>query len=160
MAANNDELDRLLAAGLKASGQTVGTAESCTGGGIAFRLTAMPGCSAYFAGGIIAYANQVKEHVLDIQAEVLEQVGAVSEEVAANLAENARKLLSCDLAVSTTGIAGPGGGSEHKPIGLVFIGAACEGHTVVRRFVFDGDRAAVREQAVNEALLLLISLLK
>lgn len=159
MSAKNEELDNLLAAGLRASGKTVGTAESCTGGGVAYRITSVPGSSEYFSGGVIAYANDVKEHLLKIESDVLEQVGAVSEEVAANLAENARRLLDCDYAVSTTGIAGPGGGSASKPVGLVFIGAASEGHTVVRRFLFEGDRAAVREQAINEALLLLLSLL-
>ncbi len=106
-----------LVALLKANGLTCATAESCTGGGTGAAITAVPGSSAVFAGGVISYSNDVKMRVLGVRAETLATVGAVSSETAAQMAAGARRLLKTDLAVSLTGIAGPDGGSAEKPVG-------------------------------------------
>lgn len=137
---------------LKARGLTCATAESCTGGGVGSALTAVPGSSAVFLGGVISYANAVKREVLGVSAATLDTVGAVSPETAAQMADGARRLTKADLAVSVTGIAGPGGGSSEKPVGLVWFGLATPSGTRTERAIFAGDRAAVREQAVRHAL--------
>ena len=137
---------------LKANGLTCATAESCTGGGVGSAITAVPGSSAVFAGGIISYANDVKERVLGVPAETLATVGAVSSETAAQMAKGARELLRVDLAVSLTGIAGPDGGSAEKPVGLVWFGLATKDGVRTEKAIFRGDRAQVRAQAVIHAL--------
>jgi len=135
---------------------TLATAESCTGGHVAARITSIGGSSAYFQGGIVSYANSVKEHVLGVPANVLENPGAVSEECARAMAEGARDRLGATLAVATTGIAGPDGGTARKPVGLVYIAIAAGSRTKVERHQFDGDRAAVIAAATNRALELLV----
>lgn len=137
---------------LKANGLTCATAESCTGGGVGSAITAVPGSSAVFAGGIISYANDVKERVLGVPAETLATVGAVSSETAAQMAKGARELLRVDLAVSLTGIAGPDGGSAEKPVGLVWFGLATPSGVRTEKAIFRGDRTRVRAQAVTHAL--------
>lgn len=137
---------------LKAQGLTCATAESCTGGGVGSAITAVSGSSAVFAGGIISYANEVKRYVLGVKAETLATVGAVSGETAAQMAEGARRLLKTDLAVSLTGVAGPDGGSDEKPVGTVWFGLATAKGTRTEKCLFRGDRARVREQAVTHAL--------
>lgn len=137
---------------LKARGLTVATAESCTGGGVGFAITSVAGSSAVFAGGVISYSNEVKANVLGVSREDLNRVGAVSAEVAAQMAVGVRKLLGTDLAVSLTGIAGPDGGSEEKPVGLVWFGLASEKDVRAEKAIFRGDRARVRELAVTHAL--------
>lgn len=141
-----------LVALLKARGLTAATAESCTGGGVGSAITSVAGSSAVFAGGVISYSNEVKENVLGVSHEDLIEVGAVSSEVAAQMAEGARKLLGVDLAVSLTGIAGPDGGSEEKPVGLVWFGLSTKDGVRTEKAIFRGDRARVREQAVTHAL--------
>lgn len=141
-----------LVALLKAQGLTCATAESCTGGGVGSAITAAPGSSAVFAGGVISYANEVKRDVLGVKAETLATVGAVSSETAAQMAEGARRLLKADLAVSLTGIAGPDGGSDEKPVGLVWFGLATKNGVRTEKAIFRGDRAQVRAQAVIHAL--------
>jgi PncC family amidohydrolase len=135
---------------------TLATAESCTGGNIAARITRLAGSSAYFQGGVVSYANDVKEHMLGVPGSVLENPGAVSEECARAMAEGARDRLGATLAVSTTGIAGPDGGTARKPVGLVYIGIAAGSRTQVERHVFPGDRAAVIAAATERALELLL----
>ena len=137
---------------LKAQGLVCATAESCTGGGVGSAITAIPGSSAAFAGGVISYAIEAKRDVLGVDAAALEKFGAVSSEVAAQMAEGARRLLKTDLAVSLTGIAGPDGGSEEKPVGLVWFGLSTRSGVRTERAIFRGDRARVREQAVMHAL--------
>lgn len=137
---------------LKARGLTCATAESCTGGGVGSAITAVSGSSEVFVGGVISYANEVKRDVLGVSAADLQRVGAVSGEVAAQMADGARRLLKTDLAVSLTGIAGPGGGSDEKPVGLVWFGLATKDGVRTEKCVFRGDRAHVREQAVVHAL--------
>ena len=141
-----------LVALLKAQGLTCATAESCTGGGVGSAITAVPGSSAVFAGGVISYSNDVKREVLGVSSDILQNVGAVSSETAAQMAEGARKLLKTDLAVSLTGIAGPDGGSEEKPVGLVWFGLSTKDGVRTEKCIFRGDRAQVRAQAVTHAL--------
>ena len=141
-----------LVALLGARGLVCATAESCTGGGVGSAITAVPGSSAVFAGGVISYANEVKREVLGVRAETLAACGAVSPETAAQMAEGARRLLKADLAVSVTGVAGPDGGSDGKPVGLVWFGLAGADGVRTERCLFRGDRARVREQAVVHAL--------
>ena len=146
-----------LVAKLKERGLTCATAESCTGGGVGSAITAVPGSSAVFQGGVISYANEVKRDVLGVPQEILDVHGAVSPECAERMAAGARNLLKTDLAVSLTGIAGPDGGSAEKPVGLVWFGLATKDGVRTEKMVFAGDRAAVRAQAVNHALGLLMS---
>ena len=146
-----------LVAELKARGLTCATAESCTGGSVGGAITAVPGSSAVFLGGVISYANEVKRDVLGVSQEILDAHGAVSPECAERMAAGARNLLKADLAVALTGIAGPDGGSTEKPVGLVWFGLAAPDGVRTEKMVFAGDRAAVRAQAVDHALGLLLS---
>ena len=139
--------------------KTLVTAESCTGGGIGAALTAVPGSSNVYKGGIICYSNWVKEHVLGVPFELLERYGAVSAPVAEAMALGARKRMESDVAVSVTGLAGPGGDDYGHPVGTVYIGCSTERSLVVREFHFSGDRNSVREQAVKEALKLILDCL-
>lgn len=146
---------RDLLAAMEARGLTLATAESCTGGLIAAALTAIPGSSAVVTRGYVTYSNDAKAEELGVPAEVLARLGAVSEETARAMAEGARARAGVDLALSCTGIAGPGGATPSKPVGLVFIAVARLGaETRVQRHVFPGDRTAVRAATVAEALAL------
>ncbi|MCU0433826.1 MAG: competence/damage-inducible protein A [Bacteroidia bacterium] len=136
-------------------GQTLATAESCTGGSVAQAITSVPGSSQWYQGSIVSYANEIKIQQLDIPAELIAQHGAVSEEVAAAMAANARTRLGTDFAVSTTGIAGPGGGSALKPVGLVYIAVASANGVIVKRFQYGGDRSRNITAATLSALMLL-----
>ncbi len=147
--------ERVIAAAVQ-RGLTVGTAESCTGGLIAATLTDVPGASAALAGGIVSYANEVKRDRLGVDAGVLARMGAVSEEVACQMAQGARRELSVDVAVSVTGIAGPGGAVPGKPVGTVWIGVSSLAGTHACLHHFDGDRSAVRAQTVTAALALML----
>ncbi len=137
---------------LTARGHTICTAESFTAGGISERLTDVPGSSAYFLGGAIAYANGVKVRALKVPADLIARNGAVSEPVAASMAEGARARFGTDWALAVTGIAGPGGGSPEKPVGLFYIGLAGATGTRVVRHQVAGDRAQIREHGVQRAL--------
>ena len=139
-------------------GKTLCTAESCTGGGIGAALTAVPGSSEVYKGGIISYTNEVKQKLLGINPILLKNLGAVSAPIAEAMAMGARNVLSADIAVSVTGLAGPGGDDKGNPVGLVFIGYADDKRITSRRFVFSGDREEVRKQAVEEALKLILEL--
>lgn len=145
---------------LLAAGRTVVTAESCTGGGVAAELTAHSGSSDYLLGAIVAYANDVKRRALGVTAEMLDEHGAVSEPVCEAMCRGALAALGADLAVATTGIAGPGGGTAEKPVGLVFVGLGARAgddpaRVTVERHEFRGGREVVRSQAVARALDLL-----
>lgn len=137
-------------------GKTLVTAESCTGGGIGAALTAVPGSSAVYKGGIISYTNWVKHNLLGVDQKLLDTLGAVSAPVAEAMAEGARNVLRADIAVSVTGLAGPGGDEFGNPVGLVFIGYSDCRKTLSRRFLFPGDREAVRQNACREALKLVL----
>ena len=132
-------------------------AESCSGGEVAHRITAVPGSSAYFLGSIVAYANGAKRDLLGVPEDVLATRGAVSEECARAMAEGARRAFGADLAVSTTGIAGPGGATARKPVGLVYVALAGPGGTVCEEHCFPGDREAVVAAAAEAALAILVA---
>jgi nicotinamide-nucleotide amidase len=140
---------------LRTRGLTVGTAESCSGGLVAARLTDVPGSSSVVRGGIVAYANEVKVRELGVPETVLAEHGAVSEETAAAMAHGARAALGVDVAVSVTGIAGPDGGTPEKPVGLVYLHAVGPSGEVGRRLDFPGDRGTIRLRATVSALHLL-----
>ena len=148
-------------------GLTLATAESCTGGLLAHRITNLPGSSAYYVGGLVTYANEMKETHLGVQPETLLAHGAVSEEAALEMARGARKRMGADVALATTGIAGPGGGTPEKPVGLVHVALSaadrerCEWH-VWSSDSGDGrsDRLANKEKSVDAALGLLLVYLR
>lgn len=141
-----------LAAQLTQKGLRVAVAESCTGGLLGAALTALPGSSAYFIGGVLAYDNRVKTEVLGVSHETLLSYGAVSEEVVSEMALGVRRLLNADWAIATTGIAGPGGGSVEKPVGTVWIGLADREGVFSRLLHAEGDRESVRAATVRAAL--------
>lgn len=133
-------LERVVVEGLAAAGRTLAAAESCTGGLLAERLTSVPGSSKVFSGGVVAYANAAKEALLDVPGELLAREGAVSEGVALAMAEGARRRFGSDLAVSTTGISGPEGGTPEKPVGTVWVGFASAEGAEAQEFLFPFDR--------------------
>jgi nicotinamide-nucleotide amidase len=139
---------------------TLAVAESCTGGLIGQRLTSVSGSSAYFVGGIIAYSNRVKEEELGVDTGLIRSEGAVSEAVCAAMAIGVKTRLGSDIGIGITGIAGPEGGTPEKPVGLVFVGLSDGEHRLTRRFVFEGDRKAVRESGSLAALEMLRDFLK
>lgn len=150
---------RNLAERLRARGLTIATAESCTGGALAAALTALAGSSDYFQGGVVAYSLDAKRGLLGVSDDILDRDGAVSEACALAMASGARRALGVDLALATTGIAGPGGAEPGKPVGLIFIAlAATEGDgAICRRFVFSGNRATIIGSATREALALALA---
>ncbi len=131
---------------------TITTAESCTGGLVSNRITSVPGSSAYFLGGIVAYSNAVKVALLGVPEEVLSRVGAVSDECALAMARGARERIGADVGVSTTGIAGPGGATPTKPVGLVFIACSTPWGDVVEEHHFTGNRAEIIIASADAAL--------
>jgi len=138
---------------LTARGWMLATAESCTGGWVARELTARAGSSDWFDCGFVTYSNGAKQRLLGVPAELIEREGAVSEAVVRAMAEGAVRNSDARVAVSISGVAGPGGGSAEKPVGTVWFGWACEGRpTRAEHHLFDGDREAVRRQAVEIAL--------
>lgn len=138
------------------SGKTLATAESCTGGGIGSALTAVAGSSSVYKGGIISYTNPVKRELLGVSEETLEAYGAVSASVAEQMAYGARKALDTDVAVSVTGLAGPGGDAYGNPVGTVFIGYCDETVCLHKAYCFTGNREEVRNQAIYAALNLVL----
>jgi nicotinamide-nucleotide amidase len=140
-------------------GLTMGAAESCTGGLVAARLSSVPGSSDVFVGGVVAYDDRLKRELLGVPEAILDRHGAVSAETAAALASGAREALGADVAVSVTGVAGPGGGSEEKPVGLVYLHAASPEGEKALELHLPGDRDAVRRRAAASALHLLRRLL-
>jgi len=139
------------------SGLTLSTAESCTGGLISKLLTDVPGSSAYYMGGVISYSNEAKIKLLGVREDTLKNFGAVSSETAVEMAEGVRKALSTECSLAVTGIAGPGGGSDKKPVGTVFIACARDGlDTLSEGFLFKGTRAEIRAQSAEAAMELLL----
>lgn len=148
----DDTLENCIGKFLRKHGKTLSTAESCTGGLIASTITSVPGASEYFLGSVVSYANSVKQEVLGVSQEILTKHGAVSSECVAAMAEGVRKLTETDFAVATSGIAGPGGGSEEKPVGLVWIGVSSSAGTETFRLVFNSDRKRNIERFASSAL--------
>ena len=131
---------------------TLGVAESCTGGLIAHRLTNVPGSSNYLLGGVVAYSYDVKERVLEVHHDTLYEHGAVSRETALEMARGARRLLGSDVALAVTGIAGPGGGTAEKPVGLVYIALAARDFERCERHLWSGDRLQNKQRSSQAAL--------
>lgn len=141
-------------------GYTLATAESCTGGNIAHNITLLPGSSAYYLGGVVSYANEVKINVLGVKKENIERDGAVSESVVREMSEGARRITGAEFAVATSGIAGPGGGSAEKPVGTVWISASSPTKTIAECHHFCGNRSEIIEKATEKAFFMLLSLAK
>ena len=148
----DDTLERCIGRLLQGTGKTVSTAESCTGGSVASLLTSVAGSSEYFLGSVVSYANSVKTGVLDVDEEIIKQHGAVSSQCVAQMAEGVRKLTGSDFSIATSGIAGPGGGSAEKPVGLVWIGVSSQDSTETYSMVFKGDRKRNIERFAANAL--------
>ena len=139
-------------------GKTLCTAESCTGGGIGSHITAIPGSSAVYKGGIISYCDEIKHRLLHVDLDTLVAHGAVSAQVAQAMAVGAKKVLAADIAVSVTGLAGPGSDDYGNQVGTVFLGYADDKSVFSREFHFAGDRETVRDQAIRNALLLILEM--
>lgn len=140
-------------------GKTLVTAESLTGGGIGAVLTAVPGSSAVFKGGVISYTDEVKHELLGVDEEILRRYGAVSLWTAGAMASGVRKLLQADVAVSVTGLAGPGGDEFGHEVGTVFIGFENQAKSIAKEYRFPGDREAVRRQTIRAALELILEMM-
>ncbi len=144
---------------LKNQKLVIATAESCTGGLIAHILTNISGSSEYFDRGIVSYSNRAKMELLDVPEDMLKNYGAVSMEVAKSMAKGVRIKSNVDIGISTTGIAGPTGGSKEKPVGLVFIAVSTERNIVVKKFKFSGDRSQNKKSTCDAALDMLLDVL-
>ncbi len=149
-------LEEKVGALLRARGLTLATAESCTGGLLGHMITNVPGSSDYFLGGVVAYSNAAKERLLGVRAETLAKEGAVSAAVALEMARGARRLFDSDLALATTGIAGPGGGTEEKPVGLVYIALVAPTRELCERHIWQGERVENKRRTAERALKLLL----
>jgi nicotinamide-nucleotide amidase len=152
--------EELMGQWLLKSDKTLTVAESCTGGFLAHRITSVPGSSAWFRGGVVAYANEVKESVLGVDSGIIQQFGAVSREVVEQMAGNVKKLLRSDFALAISGIAGPGGGTDDKPVGTTWIALSSENSTISREFRFSLKRQLNIERATQSAMLLLLDELR
>lgn len=148
----DETLEEVVGDKLKLNGYTLATAESCTGGLLAGRITEVPGSSDYFLEGAVTYSNEAKARQLGVPKDLIEAHGAVSEEVAKAMAEGVRRLAGSTFGIGITGIAGPGGGTEEKPVGLVYVALADDEETMIRKFIFPGDRQFIRQLSVNAAL--------
>lgn len=144
--------ERLIGEQLEGRGLTLALAESCTGGLVSSRITDVPGSSGYFLGSVVAYSNAVKESALGVRPATLRKYGAVSAETAREMARGARRALGASLSAAITGIAGPGGGTAEKPVGLVFIAVSAGRTAEARRFVFKGNRKSIKKQSAEAAL--------
>lgn len=138
----------------------IATAESCTAGLIAHMLTNISGSSAYFKGGVVAYANEVKVNLLGVKEDTLAKYGAVSHQTAYEMASGIKNLMEVNIGLATTGIAGPTGGTEEKPVGLVYIGLATDEGVEVKKFNFKGDRLQNKENFAKSALNMLLEYLE
>lgn len=159
MSATIEQLAAELGQQLKTKGWKLATAESCTGGGLAYWITHIPGSSNWFERGFVTYSNLAKEELLGIHSYTLDKFGAVSEQTASEMAEGALHQSQAQISLAITGIAGPDGGTLDKPVGTVWIAyAGVQIPTVATRYLFTGDRQAVREQTINQALTTLLHL--
>lgn len=141
-------------------GLKVTSAESCTGGLFAAHITSVSGSSECFEGSFVTYSNEIKHRMINVREETLEKYGAVSEECVLEMAENIRKIMKSDIAIAISGIAGPSGGTDDKPVGLVWICLAAEGYIKAYKNIFSGDRQEVREQSVMFSLNLIENFIK
>ncbi len=159
-AETDSSLEETIAALLVKKNKTVSVAESITAGGIGETLTNTPGSSRYFVGGVLAYSNEIKKKLLGIDTKTLQKSGAVSKYVAVSMAKNIRTLTGTDYSISASGIAGPGGGTRQKPVGLVHIAVASTKRVKYKAFYFQGDRARIRQRTIVSALSMLFDFLK
>jgi PncC family amidohydrolase len=134
----------------------VSICESCTGGMLGNIITQIPGSSRYFKGGVIAYANEIKQNIMNVKADTISKYGVVSADVAREMVQGVCKLFNTRIGISLTGVAGPDGGSVEKPVGLVYIGIVVNNQSAIREYRFHGDRKEIRMQACAQALLLAI----
>lgn len=149
-------LEEQVGESLRRTGGSVSTAESCTGGLISHRITNVSGSSSYFMGGVVTYSNEAKMGLLGVGERLLEEQGAVSEQVAGEMAEGVRERFTTDYAVACTGVAGPTGGTKEKPVGLVYVAVATPAGTRVERCQFEGSRERIKEQTADRALTMLL----
>ena len=152
---NNETMAEVIGRTLKSKGKTLAVAESCTGGYISHLITSVPGCSAFFKGSVTAYSNVIKENILEVKNSTLVQFGAVSEEVAKEMAIGAMQVLNSDFALSTTGIAGPDGGTAEKPVGTVWIAIASKNGITAQKYVFGDHRERNISRSSQTALQML-----
>ena len=145
-------IEKVLGEILRRRGWKIAVAESCTGGLIAHRITNVPGSSEYFLGGIVAYSNEAKTKILGVSNDILMRYGAVSSRCAEEMMVGVKNLFGSDVAISTTGIAGPGGGSREKPVGLVYIGISTPYYHNVMRYVLSGSREEIKEKIATRAM--------
>lgn len=141
-------------------GLSLSICESCTGGMLGSIITEVPGSSNYFKGGVIAYSNEIKNNIVGVKKKTLKNFGAVSSQTANEMARGIKKLTNSGISIAITGIAGPGGGSKEKPVGLVFIGIATKNKVWIKKKIFQGGRQVIRKKACREALKLLIKIIK
>ena len=153
------KLETILGNLLREKNYTISCAESCTGGLLTSRFTDVSGSSKYLEGSIVSYSNEIKISALKVNAETLKNFGAVSGEVAKEMAKNVREILKTSIGLSTTGIAGPTGATENKPVGLVYIGVSSEKKSVVKKFNFNGNRLEIKQHAVEAAMIMLYEFL-
>lgn len=149
---DNETLEENIGKLLTAQGASVATAESCTGGAVAQSITSIAGCSTYFKGSVVAYANEVKQNILRVPQQILETHGAVSQQCVETMAQNCRTLFNTTYAIATSGIAGPGGGSAEKPVGTVWIAVATPTHVISQKFAFGDNRQRIVQRSVIAAL--------
>lgn len=145
---------------LSANNLTLAAAESCTGGMVSETITSIPGSSKYFLASCVTYSNESKVKLLGVCEETIVQYGAVSVETAAEMASGIRKATGADIGISITGIAGPDGGTDLKPVGTVCFGVDCKGHVITRKEIFEGDRDIIRKRSSDYVLNLLIDIIK
>lgn len=155
-----ETLEVLIGNALRERGLRLGLAESCTGGLVGHRLTNVPGSSTYYMGSVTAYAYEAKVRLLGVKWSTLEKFGAVSAETVTEMALGSRRALAADIGIAISGIAGPGGGTPEKPVGTVWMALSAADGTWTRKFHFEGDRLAVKEQAAEAALALGIEYLE
>ena len=137
----------------------IATAESCTGGLIADKITDIPGSSKYFLGGVVSYDNDIKMNILKVPEQIITEYGAVSKQTARYMADGIKNLFEADITLATTGIAGPDGGTEEKPVGLVYIAVASD-DIIIDKYIFDGARIEIKQKIANQALLNLLKEIK
>ncbi|MBQ6814328.1 MAG: CinA family protein [Lachnospiraceae bacterium] len=154
------EISEKLVQSLAEMGLTISTAESCTGGMLASAIIDVAGASEVFSEGFITYSNEAKIKYLDVKAETLEEFGAVSQQTVLQMAAGCAKQAESDVAVVTSGVAGPGGGTQETPVGFVYIACAYKDVVTAKSFKFDGDRFEIRRQATAEALKMTLELLE
>ncbi len=150
-----EKMEEIVGLRLAVGGFTLAVAESCTGGLVSQRLTNVPGSSSYFTEGVVVYSNEAKVRLLNVPFDLIEDFGAVSSQVAEAMAEGVRERAGTDFGIAVTGIAGPGGGTEEKPVGLVYLALSDDAHTEHRKLLLPGDRHLIRWRAAQAALDLL-----